>query len=76
MSAEQKPMVMVRSVRLGEFAVCELSRLLRVAANYKDEPLQVEFLQLHSALRALEHTGRTVELRVVPDDEDMEGGTP
>ena len=69
---EPKPMVMVQSVILGEFALSELSRLLRVAAENKDEPLQHEFWQLHLSLRALEHTGRNVELRVVPDAEDLE----
>ena len=67
-----KPMVMVQSVLLGEFTLSELSRLLRVAAENKDEPLKEEFWQLHLSLRALEHTGRKVEIRVVPDAEDAE----
>jgi len=72
MSNAPKPMVMVQSVVLGEFAVNELSRLLKNAMDNKDEPLQKEFIQLRMALRALENTGRKVELRVVPDAEDAE----
>ena len=72
MTKARKPMVMVKSVALGEFAVNELSRLLRVASENKDEPLKAEFWQLHMALRALDYTGRQVELRVVPDAEDTE----
>ena len=72
MSNAPKPMVMVQSVVLGDYAVNELSRLLRVSAENKDEPLKEEFWQLHMALRALERTGRKVELRVVPDEEDTE----
>ena len=72
MSKEPKPIVMVQSIELGEFAVNELSHLLHRAMENKDEPLRYEFQQLYMALRALENTGRKIELRVVPDEEDME----
>ena len=72
MSNAQKPMVMVKSIELGEFAVNELSHLLHCAMQNKDAPLAKEFQQLYMALRAMENTGRKIELRVVPDEEDRE----
>ena len=73
MSAAPKPMVMLQSVKLGAFALTEVSRLVRKELDQPTHPpLEKEYRQLLHVFAALERTDREVELRVVPAEEDLE----
>lgn len=72
MSKAPKPMVFVESIVLGEEGLTELQRLVRNEMDKPDCPVKQEMGQLRFALATMSYSGRKVELRVVPDEEDKE----
>lgn len=72
MSNEQKPMVFVESIVLSEEGLTELQRIVRNEMDKPDCPVKKEMGQLRFALGSMSYSGRKVELRVVPDEEDTE----
>lgn len=73
MSAAPKPMVFVKSVRLGEFVVSELLGLIKRELEREQKPaLEKEWRQLRNVFNAFLLSEREVEIRVVPDEEDKE----